>query len=138
MRIVKIINGTYGQRLHGHTVTVRLGETCQVDDQEAARLVGLEVAAYIENNPASTLSPNEPEESGGEETDPERSLENEFFSREGLDDMTRDSLITVAARLGLKVHARMNKADILQVIHGALNQADESTPPDLSPEDPVE
>ena len=65
-------------------------------------------------------------------------MESEPFSREELDDMTRDSLITVAAQLGLKVNARMNKADILQVIHGALDRADETTPPDLTPEDPVE
>ena len=81
--------------------------------------------------------PGEQEESGGETFAPEGDTGIEFFSREDLDDMTRDSLIHIATRLGLKVNARMNKADILQVIHNALNQAAETTPPGLTSEGPV-
>ena len=51
MKTVKMIDGAYGQRVGRKTRLVRLGETCQVDDQEAARLVGLKVAAYVEEKP---------------------------------------------------------------------------------------
>lgn len=56
MKTVKIINGAYGQRIGGRTRLVRLGELCQVDDQEAARLVGLKVAAYAEEEPEAVPS----------------------------------------------------------------------------------
>ena len=46
-------------------------------------------------------------------------------------------MLGIAVQLGLKVNARMSKADILQVIHNALSQGDEHTPPDLAPEGPV-
>lgn len=64
MRTVKIINGAYGQRVGGKTRLVRLGETCQVDDQEAARLVGLKVAAYAEKEPEA-VPPVPPMEDSG-------------------------------------------------------------------------
>lgn len=52
MKTVRIVNGTYGQRVNNRTVPVRLGGVCRVDEQEAARLVGLGVAAYVEEAPA--------------------------------------------------------------------------------------
>ena len=140
MKTVKIINGAYGQRAGCRTRLVRLGGTCQVDDQEAARLVGLKVAEYVEEEPES-VPPAPPtidiDESGGPPPDSEGSAESEPFSREELDAMTKDSLLGIAVQLGLKVNARMSKADILQVIHNALSQGAEHTPPDLAPEGPV-
>lgn len=64
MKTVKIINGAYGQRVGGKTRLVRLGETCQVDDQEAARLVGLKVAAYVEKEPEAAPPVPPMEDSG--------------------------------------------------------------------------
>ena len=111
-----------------------------MDDQEAARLVGLKVAEYVEEEPESV--PPAPltidiDESGGAPPASEGSTESEPFSRGELDDMTKDSLLKVAAQLGLGANVRMSKADILQVIHNALTQENEPTPPNLAPEGPV-
>ena len=60
---IKIIKGTYGQRTVNSVTTavrvcpVHMGERVEVSDQEAARLVSLGVAAYLDeipqDNPAS-------------------------------------------------------------------------------------
>lgn len=142
MKTVKIINGAYGQRVGSKTRLVRLGELCQVDDQEAARLVGMQVAAYVgeEPEPAPPVSPAiSTEESGGDtpgqgdEHDPER----DAYTPDELNVMTKDSLLKIANQLGLHVNARMSKTDIIQALHSALTHADEPAPPDLSPEGPV-
>lgn len=142
MKTVKIINGAYGQRVGGRTRLVRLGGTCQVDDLEAARLVSLKVAEYVEEE-SEAVPPAPPtidiDESGRhapsqeDEPDPEC----DAYTQGGLDAMTKDSLLKIAAQLGLGANARMSKADVLQVIQNALSQRDEHTPPDLSPEDPI-
>lgn len=142
MKTVKMINGAYGQRVGGKTRLVRLGETCQVDDQEAARLVGLKVAEYVEEE-SEAVPPVPPtidiDGSGGnppaQEDEPDQ--ERDAYTQDELDAMTKDSLLEIAAQLGLKANARMSKADIIQAIHAALTHADKPAPPDLSPEDPV-
>lgn len=142
MKTVKIINGAYGQRVGGKTRLVRLGETCQVDDQEAARLVSLKVAEYVKEEPEA-IQPAPPtidiDESGGDAPgqEDEPGPERDTYTQDELDAMTKDSLLKIAAQLGLKANVRMSKADITQAIHGVLVHADEPAPPDLSPEDPV-
>lgn len=144
MKTVKIICGAYGQRVNGRTVPVRMGGTCRVDDQEAARLVGLKAAVYVEEAPAAVpVQEGELSQEGvppqEDETVPKNApdKESEPFSRDELDDMTKDSLLKVASQLGLEANIRMSKADILQAIHGALTHTDESVLPNLAPEDPV-
>lgn len=110
--------------------------------EEEKRLVERGVARYVQESVTDPPgpSPSDPEESGGEFPVPEGAPDAEggSFSCGELDDMTKDSLVKVAAQLGLEANMRMSKADILQVIHNALGQAGETAPPDLSPEDPVE
>ncbi len=135
--MIEMICGAYGAK--GRLIRPADGPFTLSADEEK-RLVQRGVARYVRAyaEPAPHMPPpGEPEESGGETFAPEGDTGIEFFSREDLDDMTRDSLIHIATRLGLKVNARMNKADILQVIHNALNQAAETTPPGLTPEGPV-
>ena len=130
--------------------------------EEERRLVNRGVARYVreymepalpetlnfkvecEGNPKGELEPttlipplSESTESGGDPPASEGSMESEPFSREELDDMTKDSLLKVATQLVLGANARMSKADVLQVIHNALSQGDEHTPPNLAPEGPV-
>lgn len=139
MKTVKIINGAYGQQVGGKTRLVRLGATCQVDDQEAARLVGLKVAEYVEEESESVPPAIDIDESGegasGQEDEPDP--ERDTYTQDELDAMSKDSLLEIAAQLGLKANARMSKADISQAIQAVLPNADEPAPPDLSPEDPV-
>lgn len=53
MKIVRIINGTYGHRPAGakFVSTIQTGETVPVSDEEAARLVSMRVAAYVSDTP---------------------------------------------------------------------------------------
>lgn len=136
--MIEMTCGAYGAK--GRLIRPADGPFTLSADEEK-RLVQRGVARYVRDyaEPAPPMPPSgEPEESGGETFAPEGDTENEFFSREELDNMTRDSLIQIATQLGLKANARMNKADILQVIHNARTQENEPIPPDLSPEDPVE
>ncbi|MDE6837189.1 MAG: hypothetical protein K2P33_02200 [Acutalibacter sp.] len=158
--MIEMICGAYGAK--GRLIRPSDGPFT-LSAEEERRLVERGVARYVreymepmlpetlnfkmeyEGNPKgeagpTTLTPplSGPEESGGDPLTPEGSAESEPFSREELDDMTKDSLLKVAAQLRLGANARMSKADVLQVIHNALSQGDEPTPPDLTPEDPVE
>ena len=139
MKTVKIINGTYGQRVNGRTVPVRMGSVCQVDDQEAARLVGMQVAAYAgeEPKPAPPVPPAiDIDESGGDAPGQE-DASGLAYTQDELDAMTKGSLLKIADQLGLNVNDRMSKAGITQAVHAALAHADEAYPPDLTPEDVV-
>lgn len=115
MKTVKIINGAYGQRLGGKTRSVRLGETCRVDDQEAVRLIGLKVAEYVEEEPESV--PPAPltidiDESGGISEPPRQ--DDEVGAPEPTRQEPRKS--TKTKKTG---------------------RSGEASPPDLAPEDPV-
>ena len=50
MKKVKIINGVYGARDNktSRVTPVSIGGTVEVSDEEAARLVGFKVAAYVD------------------------------------------------------------------------------------------
>ncbi len=135
--MVEMICGAYGAK--GRLIRPADGPF-SLSAEEEKRLVNRGVARYVREyaEPAPPAPPpDEPEESGGEETNPEESAESEPFSRDELDDMTKDSLLKVAAQLGLEANARMSKAEILQVVHNALTHTDESALPDLTPEGPV-
>lgn len=138
MKMVKIINGTYGQRVNDRTVPVRMGGTCQVDDQEAERLVGLGVAAYVEEIPV--FMPNQRKDGTG----PEASSEEPFgphdtldiveghFTPDSLETMTKTDLAKLASDLGLDVRKCKNKDEMIHLISSADVQPDEEAPPDLT------
>lgn len=142
MKTIRIINGAYGQRVNGRTVPVRLGGTCQVDGQEAARLVALKVAAFVEDAEAvpesSKVEPKDKVDSG-DELEPTASTPAVIASPspDELNAMTKTELIRLAASMGLEANDRMNKPAIIQMIAGAGTSEEEAGPPALSPEDPV-
>ena len=157
--MIEMICGAYGAK--GRLIRPSDGPFT-LSAEEERRLVNRGVARYVrkyvepalpetlnfkvecEGGPKGELEPttlipplSEATESGGNPPASEGSTESEPFSHEELNDMTKDSLLKIATQLGLGATARMSKADGLQVIHNALSQGDEPTPPDLTPEDPV-
>ncbi len=140
MKTIRIINGAYGQRLNGRTVPVRLGGTCQVDGQEAARLVAMKVAVYVEPTEAAPerpkAEPKDKADSGGEPKPTTPTVEVSPGPDE-LNAMTKTELVRLAASMGLEANDRMNKPAIIQMIAGAGTSEEEAGPPALSPEDPV-
>lgn len=156
---VKIISGTYGWRpdKDGSVEPVSKGGTCEVSDAEAARLVGLGVASYVESSaeapsvpPASPPGGEEPpapsqdtpgEEpltgppvSGGEgDPDAAEVARLERMQRPDLEQMATDLGVDSATIFGAK-----NKHDLAVLIVAAEEPEDGEVPPDLGAGDIVQ
>lgn len=160
---VKIISGTYGWRpdKDGSVEPVSKGGTCEVSDAEAARLIGLGVASYVEppadlpakapdappapppgdEEPPASLqdTPNEepPAEAltGGKEGNPDAAevARLERMQRTDLEQMATDLGVDSAAIFGAK-----NKHDLAVLIVAAGEPEDGDTPPDLGVGDIVQ
>lgn len=162
MKKVKIINGTYGHRPEGakFITTVKAGEVVEVSDTEAARLVGLGVAALeaiippvatppvsVDGGGQGEATPEGDEvavgaESGGTEESGALDIVNGHFTVESLMEMTRTNMEKLAADLSVDVSKCKNKSDIaaalaaVEVEPGELEE-DGETPPDLGAAPPV-
>lgn len=163
---IKIIKGTYGQRAVNPVTKavrvrpVRMGERVEVSDQEAARLVALGVAAYLDensqDNPASDAdSPGNGENGDGagkhpseadppstgletppaEDTPPE---EDGDEIPEYSTDMKADQLRALLEQYGVPYKSGMNKADMVAALDEYFAQDVGEAPPDLSAAGPVE
>ena len=77
MKLVRIISGTYGHKPKGapSVKTIRIDETVELPDTEAARLVQLRVAAYVDTpavvpvDPDTDMLPSGISTSSGDEDD---------------------------------------------------------------------
>ena len=163
---IKIIKGTYGQRVENpETKVVRvrpisMGERVEVSDQEAARLVALGVAAYLDekpqDNPASDADSLGNGENGGEagkhppeadrpltglETPPGEDAPPEEEGDEIPEystDMKADQLRALLEQYGVPYKIGMNKADMVAALDEYFAQDGGEAPPDLSAAGPVE
>ncbi len=143
MTKIKIICGAYGYRPpdRPNTVkTIRAGQTCEVSDEEATRLISMGVAEFaIEDGvatPAVTTpgdggGSNTPDEDGGVKT-PEGVLNgvdiqsigaadlldivDGHFTEESLSAMTNKALASLAADLELDTSACKVKADYVALL----------------------
>lgn len=133
MKKVKIINGTYGHRPKDakFVTPVKTGEVVEVSDTEAARLVGLKVAAWV----------GEAAECG--ETGEAAALDivDGRFAIESLMELTRPHMERLAASLGVDVSKCKNKSEIAEMLAAieiaAGAAADEDAPPELGADLPV-
>lgn len=163
---IKIIKGTYGQQtVNPVTKAVRvrpisMGERVEVSDQEAARLVSLGVAAYLDENPqdnpaSDADSPGNGGEIGGtgkhppevdlpstgletppaEDTPPE---EDGDEIPEYSTDMKADQLRALMEQYDVPYKSGMNKADMVAALDEYFAQDGGEAPPDLSAAGPVE
>lgn len=158
MRSVVIKTGVYGRRDEkGRVLPVAKGEQVTLSDEEAARLVDLDVAAYADaptkppdTPPAPPPSGDEPPApsqdtpgekppteaaTGGDEGDPDAAevARLERMQRPDLEQMATDLGVDSAAIFGAK-----NKHDLAVLIVAAGEPEDGEAPPDLGAGDIVQ
>lgn len=155
MRDVVIKTGVYGRRDEmGRVLPVAKGERVTLSDEEAARLVGLDVAVYANAPARSSSTPPAPPPGGEEEpgtsqdtpgTDP--AAEAATGGEEGdsadaevakLERMQKVDLEQMAADMGLDVSGAKTKHDLAVLIVAAGEPEDGETPPDLGAGDIVQ
>lgn len=160
MATIKIICGAYGYRppeRPGTVKTIRAGETCEVSNEEATRLISLGVAEFATQEAVATPHAPHSEGGGGNDT-PDQDKGQKMaldglevpdtldivcghFTAESLGTMTNKALADLAADLGLDAKACKNKADYVALLSSVeLDMADQDEgdePPTPSAELPV-
>ncbi|MBR1631184.1 MAG: Rho termination factor N-terminal domain-containing protein [Paludibacteraceae bacterium] len=162
MKLIKIINGTYGFRPQPYVVELKTADDqpFEVSDEEADRLIGLGVAALafgddseslqvamdgmvgqLEDQPVPPEDPDEdPEDQDTDEPEDEADETNEpapaaeKMDPEELKQLTNPELGELAKELGIEVKGRPTKADLIDAIMAAAAEDDEL--PDLGAADP--
>lgn len=148
MRNVVIKTGVYGRRDEkGRVLPVAKGERVTLSDEEAARLVALDVAVYADTPArAPDTPPAPPQDAPGEEPPAEPPVSGgegdpaaaevarlERMQRPDLEQMATDLGVDSAAIFGAK-----NKHDLAVLIVAAGEPEDGETPPDLGAGDIVQ
>ena len=116
---IKIVSGGYGHCENGHNVLKTSGDGYfSVDDDEAARLVGLGMAAY-EVEPERHVA-----------TAPEGENPAEDTGAPSLNDMTVKQLKELAESMGIDAAKMRTKAELISAI-AAKNAAEDDDPGNL-------
>ena len=153
MTQVMIVFGTYGHKPEGakRITPISIGETVELPDAEAARLVGLGIAQYVHTPLSQPSAPvatpnstrNIPDEcdTQGDENDGAEDEETAHLDREQLESMTNADLKTLAKDMGIATGSLKTKNALIEAIV-AVEVApgledDEELPPDLGAEAPV-
>lgn len=162
MATIKIICGAYGYRppeRPGIVQAVRVGQTCEVSDEEATRLVSLGVAELCTAEGVATPSVTHSEGGGCNDTPDQDEgkkttldglelpdtldIVDGHFTEESLGAMTNKALAELAADLGLDAKACKNKADYVALLASAeldmsdQDEGDDDEPPTPGAELPV-
>lgn len=133
MRSIRIKNGTYGFYENGSLVPKnRHSAPFEVEDDEAARLVEMKVAEYVEEAVATACEPP-PEDEAVENPPAEEAAEIGAEEADWDENSTMAELKTAAAARGIKYKVGMKKADLLAL----LEESDSEEAPDLSAEDGI-
>lgn len=144
MKKIKIVNGTYGYRPAPAVVEPKTPEdpAFLVEDQEAARLVALGVAAYVGEAPAAPEEPapasEEPEapEAPAEESEEPETPAAPGYTAEQLEGMDYNALKALAAERGVKP-AGQKKTDYIAALMAAdVEVEDDDDMPELTAADP--
>lgn len=155
MREVMIKTGVYGRRdENGRVRPVAKGERVTLSDEEAARLVDLEVAVYADAPTPPSDAPSAPPPGGEEEpealryaTGDDSATEAATGGKDGgsvdaevarLERMTKADLESMARDMGLDVSRAKNKRDLAVLIAAADEAEDGEEPPELSAGDIVQ
>ncbi len=153
MKEVVIKTGTYGFRAgSGRVCPVSRGERVNVTDEEAARLVSLGVAAFVDASAEATdmppaLPPDGGDPGGGrqEESPAEAAAGNEEDGPDKsdaevarLERMQKADLEQMAVDMGLDVSGVKTKHDLAVLIVAAGEADDGEAPPDLGAGDIVQ
>ncbi len=144
---IKIISGTYGWRpdKNGSVEPVSKGGTCEVPDTEAARLVGLGVASYVDASAQLPAGPPTPPAGGPEPPSQSTSTPGVNPAAQAgtggetgssgeeetarLEKMPKDDLIQMAQDLGVDISGAKNKHEIAVLIAASDGSDSEEAPP---------
>ena len=147
---IEIISGSYGWRKTKGTMSklVERGDTCEVDDAEARRLVALGVAAIVHEvdeapvasgitvESGDTPCVDMPSEENGTEGDAEA-----YLDAKQLQEMTVAQLKELAAELGIETAKLRKKDDLIAAIVAVPvepgEEISEDDLPELSADAPV-
>ena len=156
MKLIKIINGTYGHRPEPYTVEPKTAEDTpfEVSDSEAARLVELGIAAIVFGEGSDSFAaamdgmvgklgdqpepPADPEDDNEAESEQDQPEPEEdpvpAYTRETLEKMHNPELAELSKELGATVKGRPTKDELITAILAALEEDEEL--PDLGAVDP--
>ena len=120
---IRIVSGTYGMNVNGRIAVVRREQTCEVPEEEAARLVSLGVAVYVKEpvlvaeTPAVGDAVNETGDTPeAEENDATDDLIPGHLDEEELRKMPFDQLKKLAADCGLQVGKLRSRENIVKAL----------------------
>lgn len=108
MKEVKIIKGTYGHKVNGRVKPVSLGGTVELQDEEAQRLVDLEVAEYV-----NVFTDNDKLNADNEKEEDE--IITTHLDRTQLETMKLEDLKRLATDMGIDVQT-LKKAEIIDLV----------------------
>lgn len=147
---VKIISGAYGYRPVGsaHPTTIMRGETCDVTEEEANRLLSIGAAEIAEEAPTEeviTAPDGKDESKAGEDTATQNngtgSKEDAHLDPDQLSEMKFDELKQLAEDMGIDTKGMRSKASLIDAIVAVEVTVDEEDdgeqPPDLTAAAPV-
>lgn len=155
MREVVVKAGTYGYRTAaGRVQPVARGDSVTVSDEEAARLVSLGVAAYVDAPAQAPDTPPAPPSGGKEEPVAPQgtpgagpATQADTGGEEGgsadaevakLEKMSKADLEKMAQDMGVDISGARNNHERAVLIAAAGDPGDDETPPDLSTGDIVQ
>ena len=136
MTLIRIVSGCYAAHPNGGRLKViEKGQTVEVSEDEAARLVNLGVAAYVKEPVLMAEIPPAPvSEAAPSDTPDEELNEAPEAPEESLEDMNFDQLKQLAKENGLPVGKLRSRANIIK----ALRELEEDDkPPSMEAEDVV-
>jgi hypothetical protein len=120
---IRIVSGAYGMNVNGRIVVVRSQQTCEVPEEEAARLVKLGVAVYVKEPVlvAETPAVGDAEDETGdtpeaEEIDATEDLIPGHLDEEELRKMPFDQLKKLAVDCGLQVGKLRSRENIVKAL----------------------
>lgn len=147
---IRVIKGGYGLKQKGSSSAklVQAGQTCEVDDAEAKRLVGMGVAEIATTTAATDVATPTDEavdEKEGNFTPDEKAPTDEptgaFLDPARLETMKNADLKKLADDMGIDSTKCRTKADFIAAICAVdedVGSDDEEGGPDLGVEDPVQ
>ena len=136
MTLIRIVSGCYAAHPDGGRLKViDKGQTVEVSEDEAARLVNMGVAAYVKEPVLMAEIPPAPvSEAAPSDTPDEEENEAPEAPEESLEDMNFDQLKQLAKENGLPVGKLRSRANIIK----ALRELEEDDkPPSMEAEDVV-
>lgn len=134
MTLIRIVNGCYAAHPNGGRLQViDKGQTVEVPEDEAARLVQMGVAAYVKEPVLMADLPPAPVPEAAPSDTPDEEV-NEAPEEESLETMPFDQLKQLAKEAGLPVGKLRSRRNIIDALE---KMAEEDKPPAMEAEDVV-